>query len=45
MGFVDEGERATAKRLYDLSCKFMYQEAESLEKRREEFFENFNSEE
>lgn len=45
MGFVDEGERATAKPLYDLSCKFMYQEAESLEARRREFFENFNSEE
>lgn len=45
MGFVDEGERATAKPLYDLSCKFMYQEAESLETRRREFFENFNSEE
>lgn len=45
MGFADEGIMATAKPLYDLSCKFMYQEAESLEARREEFFENFNSEE
>ena len=45
MGFVDEGERATAKPLYDLSCKFMYQEAEKLQQRREEFFENFNGEE
>jgi hypothetical protein len=45
MGFVDEGERATAKPLYDLSCKFMYQEADKLQQRREEFFENFNGEE
>ena len=45
LGFADEGERATAKPLYDLSCKFMYQEAETLQQRREEFFENFNSEE
>lgn len=45
MGFVDEGERATAKPLYDLSCKFMYQEAELLEERRTEFFDHFNSEE
>lgn len=42
MGFNDEGERATAKPLYDLSCKFMYQEADSLAERRDEFFENFN---
>lgn len=45
LGFVDEGERATAKPLYDLSCKFMYQDAETLAQRREEFFENFNAEE
>lgn len=45
MGFADEGEMATAKPLYDLSCKFMYQEAETLATRREEFFNNFNSEE
>ena len=42
MGFVDEGERATAKPLYDLSCKFMYQETRTLEIRRNEFFDNFN---
>ena len=42
MRFADEGEMATAKPLYDLSCKFMYQETETLSARREEFFENFN---
>jgi hypothetical protein len=45
MGFADEGEKATAKPLYDLSCKFMYQEAGTLETRRLEFFDNFNNEE
>lgn len=45
MGFADEGEMATAKPLYDLSCKFMYQETAALAARREEFFENFNDEE
>lgn len=45
MGFADEGERATAKPLYDLSCKFMYMETEKLEDRRNEFFDNFNLEE
>lgn len=45
LGFADEGEKATAKPLYDLSCKFMYQETETLAQRREEFFENFNVEE
>lgn len=45
MGFADEGAMATAKPLYDLSCKFMYQETETLAQRREEFFENFNAEE
>lgn len=45
LGFADEGEMATAKPLYDLSCRFMYQEAATLAQRREEFFENFNAEE
>lgn len=45
LGFADEGEKATAKPLYDLSCRFMYQEAETIAVRCEEFFENFNSEE
>ena len=45
MGFADESEKATAKPLYDLSCKFMYQEARTLETRRLEFFDNFNNEE
>ena len=45
LGFADEGEMATAKPLYDLSCKFMYQEAKTLEQRRKEFFDHFNSEE
>ena len=45
LGFVDEGEKATAKPLYDLSCKFMYQEAAELEQHRQEFFDHFNSEE
>lgn len=45
LGFADEGEMATAKPLYDLSCKFMYQEAATLEERRKEFFDHFNSEE
>lgn len=42
---ADEGEKATAKPLYDLSCKFMYQKAATLAARRKEFFDNFNSEE
>lgn len=45
LGFADEGEMATAKPLYDLSCKFMYQDAGTLEERRKEFFDHFNSEE
>lgn len=45
LGFADGAEMATAKPLYDLSCKFMYQEAATLEERRKEFFDHFNSEE
>lgn len=33
---------ATAKPVYDFTCKFMYHDISSLEKERIEFFENFN---
>ena len=36
---------ATAKPIYDFSCKFMCQEVKGLEKGREEFFNNFNPDE
>jgi hypothetical protein len=31
--------------LYDLKCKFLYQEAGSLAEKREKFFNNFNPDE
>ena len=41
--FTLDVERSTVKPLYDLSCKFMYQETKCLEKRRKMFFENFSA--
>lgn len=43
--FTLDTERATVKPLYDLSCKFMYQETKDIDKQRSLFFENFNEEE
>lgn len=39
--FTLDENRATVKPLYDLSCKFMYQETVSLSIRKDEFFNNF----
>lgn len=40
--FIDSTERATVKPLYDLTCKFMYQEISALKANQEKFFQNFN---
>lgn len=42
LGFAVAQDRATAKPLYDLSCKFMYQETVPLEQMRSDFFNHFN---
>lgn len=42
LNFIRPDELATAKPFYDLTCKFMCHEISSLEKERDEFFENFN---
>ena len=42
LNFKRPDELATAKPFYDFTCKFMCHEISSLEKEREEFFENFN---
>ncbi len=42
LDFLHDGERATVKPIYDLSCEFMYQETKDLEERQRAFFENFN---
>lgn len=39
--FTLDEERATVKPLYDLSCKFMYQETTNLSVQRDEFFDNY----
>ena len=43
--FTIDEDRATVKPLYDLSCKFMYQETRDLSIQRQEFFENFELDE
>ncbi len=40
--FKHDTDRATVKPIYDLSCEFMYQETNDLEKRQKLFFDNFN---
>lgn len=40
MNFTLDTDRATVKPLYDLSCKFMYQDTSSLEFQRKDFFEH-----
>lgn len=42
--FTLDTDRATVKPLYDLSCKFMYQETKDLEVNRFSFFSHFNTE-
>lgn len=42
LNFQRPDELATAKPFYDFTCKFMCHEVSSLEKEREEFFNNYN---
>lgn len=41
----DNGRHGTAKPLYDLGCKFMYQPTVELEDNRSAFFDSFNPDE
>ena len=43
--FKQDENLKTAMPLYDLKCKFLYQEAGSLAEKREKFFNNFNPDE
>ena len=43
--FESSNERSAATPVYDLTCKFLYQETSSLEEKRDAFFENFNPDE
>jgi len=45
LNFNSSADRATVKPLYDLTCKFMFQEICHLAERRDFFFENFNRDE
>ena len=45
MSFEVPTDLATAKPIYDFSCKFMCQEINNLEQGRTLFFENFNPDE
>lgn len=40
MNFTLDADRATVKPLYDLSCKFMYQDTSNMESQRQQFFEH-----
>lgn len=42
--FQLDDARATVKPVYDFACRFMYQDAEDLDRVAEEFWENFNEE-
>lgn len=42
LNFKDAAQVATAKPIYDLTCKFMYQETANLSSAREYFFHHFN---
>lgn len=43
--FESSQERSAATPVYDLCCKFLYQETNSLDEKRNYFFDNFNPEE
>lgn len=43
--FESSNERSAATPVYDLTCKFLYQETCSLEEKRDAFFRNFNPDE
>ena len=43
--FESSNERSAATPVYDLTCKFLYQETCSLEDKRDAFFKNFNPDE
>lgn len=45
LGFAEKAEHQVAMPLYDLACKFMYQETKDLLCRRNTFFETFNPDE
>lgn len=45
LGFRSSIEHGTAIPLYDYACKFMYQEINDIEKRRDQFYEDFNPDE
>lgn len=45
LGFTDTAEHHVAMPLYDVSCKFMYQQINSLQVRTEAFFNDFNPDE
>lgn len=43
--FESSNERSAATPIYDLTCKFLYQETSSLKEKRDTFFKNFNPDE
>ena len=43
--FENSNERSAATPVYDLTCKFLYQETCSLKEKRDTFFKNFNPDE
>lgn len=43
--FESSDERSAATPVYDLTCKFLYQETCSLKEKRDTFFKNFNPDE
>lgn len=45
LGFRSSDEHGTAMPLYDYACKFMYQEINDIENRRERFYKDFNPDE
>ena len=45
LGFRSSDEHGTAMPLYDYACKFMYQEINGIENRRERFYKDFNPDE
>ncbi len=45
MGFKDSDEHGTAIPLYDYACKFLHQELNDIEKRRNLFYQEFNPDE
>ena len=42
LNFKDAAQVATVKPIYDLTCKFMYQETANLSSAREYFFHHYN---